>query len=154
MRAGVVGVVVALAFVGVLSMKLRETQGIRNNNPLNIRENEANKWAGAIGAAGGFVQFLTPVYGIRAAAKLLKNYREKYGIDTIAGIVAKWAPPSENETDSYIKSVSQKTNIEQDAVLSDWEYVNVIEAMIYHENGKQPYTQETIKAGFNMGFYS
>lgn len=145
--------IIGALFAGAQYMKLKQPKGVRNNNPLNIKEDKRNNWSGSVGSAGGFVQFITPVYGIRAAAKLLRNYRDMYGINTIEGVIKKWAPKIENNTAAYIKSVSQKTNIEPDAVLSDSGYLAVIEAMIYHENGQQPYNDTTIQTGFSMGFY-
>lgn len=143
------------ALVAVIGgyMILRESRGIRNNNPMNIRA-DGTQWRGAVGDDGEFVQFDSPVMGIRAAARILRTYRQKYGLSTIGGIVSRWAPPSENDTASYIKSVAAKVGKIADADLSDSDYPALMAAMIYHENGKQPYPQGDIQAGFEMGFYS
>jgi hypothetical protein len=142
-------------FAVVLLMILRnkKPRGIRNNNPLNIREN-GTKWNGRIGDDGAFVQFSNAAFGIRAAARILKNYRDKYGLDTVTGIISRWAPPIENDTQSYIDSVAQKTDVSANQALHDSDYENLIRAMIYHENGEQPYTVDIVKQGFNEGFYT
>lgn len=138
-----------------LLMKLRNTKprGIRNNNPLNIRENGTN-WQGRVGNDGEFVQFSMASLGVRAAARILKNYRDKYGINTVSGIINRWAPPNENDTQSYIESVAKKVRVSPSQTLGDSDYPNLIRAMIYHENGQQPYAADVINQGFNEGFYS
>lgn len=146
----------ALVIAGVIIiMKLRNTKprGIRNNNPLNIRKNTI-EWQGAVGDDGAFVKFAFASDGIRAAARILKTYRDKYGLNTVAGIVARWAPPNENDTQSYIDSVAGKVGVAPSQTLSDEDYPNLIRAMIYHENGQQPYPVIIINDGFNRGFYT
>ncbi|WP_252730788.1 virion protein [Colwellia sp. E2M01] len=128
-------------------------RGIRNNNPLNIRTSN-DDWFGSVGNDGSFVQFETAEHGIRAASRILKSYRDKYGLTTITEIITRWAPPTENDTDSYINSVAQKVGVSAEESLSEIDYIKLIEAMIYHENGQQPYTISTIQDGFKMGFYS
>lgn len=112
--------------------------GIRNNNPLNLRE-VGIPWNGKTGENKGFTTFETPYDGIRAAANDIKN-KWLSGIDTIAALIPVWAPKIENDTAAYIASVSQKTGIPADQkLLSLDELTQVIEAMIIHENGQQPY---------------
>ena len=86
------------------------TSGIRNNNPGNIRRSD-DKWQGLaeVQSDSQFFVFTTPVYGVRAIARLLINYQDKYGLRTIHDIISKWAPPVENKTDAYIASVVQRT---------------------------------------------
>jgi hypothetical protein len=147
--------IMVLTIGALIFMKLRNTtpRGIRNNNPLNIRKNAIN-WQGAIGDDGAFIQFDNTINGIRAAARLLKTYRDKYGLNSVAGIVSRWAPPSENDTQSYINSVAQKTGVFEHQILNDEDYPNLIRAMIYHENGQQPYEVAAINEGFKQGFYA
>ena len=133
------------------SSNMSEPIGIRNNNPLNIRSNDV-EWLGKVGEKNGFVVFDSAVNGIRAAARLMRTYRDKYELTTISGIVSKWAPPVENDTNAYIDGVSKKTGIQSNAQLYESDYLGVIDAMIYHENGKQPYSLQEIKQGFEMGF--
>lgn len=131
---------------GVITMLKQSSapRGIRNNNPLNIEYNAANQWQGQVGTDGRFAIFENAFFGIRAGARLLKTYRDKYGLNTVAGIINKFAPDVENDTNSYIKSVAQRAKVLEFAPLSDAEYIAVITAMIYHENGQQPYSQTEI----------
>jgi hypothetical protein len=145
---------IAALMLGVYFMfNTVKPRGIRNNNPLNIRISSDN-WNGSVGDDGSFIQFESPLFGIRAAARILKNYRDKYGLNTVAGIVNRWAPPSENNTQSYINSVSGKVGVDANQALNDSDYKKLIAAMIYHENGSQPYSIDEIKSGFDMGFYT
>lgn len=79
-------------------------RGIRNNNPGNIRHG-AN-WLG-LNTNGqdidsSFCVFTAPVYGIRALAKVLINYKRIHGLNTVRQIVSRYAPPNENQTTAYI----------------------------------------------------
>jgi hypothetical protein len=90
------------------------------------------------------------MFGIRALAMILRNYKRKYDICTIGGIVNRFAPSSENDTKAYIQSVcatcgrraDEPLDIENEVILR-----LLIKAIIKHENGRQPYTDEQIKAG-------
>jgi hypothetical protein len=128
--------------IGLLLMILRERQqprGLRNNNPLNIRATTDN-WRGKVGADdAGFVVFDDVHNGLRAGVIILKNYREKYGLNTISAIISRWAPSNENDTQSYIDSVARQTGINANQALDVSDYPAVIAAMIRHENGKNPF---------------
>ncbi len=129
---------------------MTEPRGIRNNNPGNIKYNGIN-WMGLSvpPSDGVFCVFTDAKYGIRALGKLLRNYNRHYGIRTINSIITRFAPSTENQTDAYIKSVARSTgydphtqlNLEDTKVL-----VNLCQAIIKHENGKQPYSLEEIEA--------
>lgn len=127
------------------------TPGLRNNNPGNIRVDPDTTWVGQVGSdSAGFVCFDTPEHGLRAAARVLKNYQLKYGLANVKQIITRWAPPSENDTAAYIKDVCQRLSVEPE----DWINLNdpgqlagLLAAIIRHENGSQPYTQAQIDAG-------
>ena len=86
------------------------SRGLRNNNPLNIRHS-ADHWEGARieQTDKSFVQFVSMAYGYRAAWKVLDTYcltfRRERKAYTLRNIIARWAPPSENDTDAYVRSV-------------------------------------------------
>lgn len=150
----------ALLLIGgaMVISKKQLPRGIRNNNPLNIRENHLvdYDWEGEhdLDLDNGFEEFYEPLYGIRAAARILKNYRNKYGLNSVFDIIQRWAPPNENDTTSYIDNVAAKVGIGRNEQLLDGDYTELIKAMIYHENGQQPYSDNVIEQGFEMGFYS
>lgn len=52
---------------------------------------------------GEFVEFESPEYGIRAITKVLQTYSKKYNINTLEEIFNRYAPNTENDTNTYIK---------------------------------------------------
>lgn len=126
-------------------------RGIRNNNPGNIREGQGDntRWQGerATDDDAAFEEFDTPEDGIRAMAVIIKNYRRLYGINTLADIITRWAPGHENDVPAYINSVAKRSGLVPFQVITDAELPRLIEAMIQHENGVQPYTFAQIAEG-------
>ncbi len=87
-----------------------------------------------------FVQFETMAYGYRAAFVLLRTYRQKYGCNTIRKIISRWAPANENNTEAYIRHVSQWTGIEADKMLAGQDanaWIQIVAAMSRVENGQE-----------------
>lgn len=124
-------------------------RGLRNNNPLNIRKT-ADKWNGLADPSddGDFFIFTEVKWGIRAAARILDNYK-KAGKKTIAQIINTWAPPVENSTDKYIDYVVSKTGMGRNyiPIKADGDYVTLLSAMISFENGLNPYSDAKIAEG-------
>lgn len=102
------------------------------NNPGNIRYNPAFK--GCIGDNKGFCNFTTMGFGYRALLVLLTTYFTKYGLTTIRGIISRYAPPNENNTEGYINLVSRKTGFAADKVLSKEDLIKLIPAIALQEN--------------------
>lgn len=77
------------------------SRGLRNNNPGNIRpvsRNQPND--------GSFAIYSTPEEGWGALGRQLKGYANA-GLDNVASIISKYAPPSDNNpTGAYIQSVT------------------------------------------------
>lgn len=121
----------------------------RNNNPLNIRDNGIN-WNGADGASGGFVSFESPEFGFRAASRILRTYRDRHGIDTLSGILFRWAPPEDdNHTQNYIQFVSEKTGIAPGETVTENDYPVLMLAMSIFE-GSRSFTLEQARNGALM----
>jgi hypothetical protein len=91
-------------------------RGIRNNNPLNIRHS-ADQWQGVRQEQTdkSFVQFKSMAYGYRAAWKTLQSYYNRFCQQskpfTVRNIIHRWAPPNENDTQAYIRTVVQLSGI-------------------------------------------
>ncbi|MCW0316198.1 hypothetical protein NB724_001349 [Pantoea ananatis] len=120
------------------------SRGIRNNNPGNIRWGD--EWKGLVPEGQrtdkSFCQFKAPEFGIRAIIIILRNYQSKYGLKTITGIINRWAPPNENDTQAYIRSVAQATGTDADKPIDltdSRKLFPLLQAIIKHENGTQPY---------------
>lgn len=129
-------------------------RGYRNNNPLNVRKNAANAWKGKVvpGSDPAFEQFITMAYGYRCALYLLRKYIGQ-GHNTIRKIVTKWAPPSENNTASYVNSVATRTGIGADTGIDrndQQKLCKIAWAMAWVENGYAPASMDDIYAGWSL----
>lgn len=133
---------------------MHEVRGLRNNNPGNIRVGQQfqGETKGLVGVPpeDSFSQFVCMDMGLRALFRVLKTYREVYSIVNISGIIKRWAPPCENDTEAYIKSaLSYFVGIdgfdEHTALKLDGEdYPLLCMAIISHENGFCPFTKNYI----------
>lgn len=80
------------------------------NNPFNIRYSSKNPWRGMLNTPQkGFCTFQTVGAGLRAGFCLLRNYI-KGDYNTVAKVISRYAPPSENDTKKYIKYVCDSIN--------------------------------------------
>ena len=126
-------------------------RGIRNNNPLNIRV--GNNWVGERQhqTDGVFEQFESMEYGVRAAFIILRNYINKYKLNTVRKIVNRWAPKSENNVDKYIAVVCQFSGLKPDIPLkfNKRTAVALFKAMCIMECG-QVIEDEIIEKGFSL----
>lgn len=120
-------------------------RGIRNNNPGNVRWGD--EWKGLVPETQrtdkSFCQFKSAEYGIRAMIIILRNYQRKHGLSTISGIINRWAPTNENDTQSYINSVAKATGVDPDQRIDTSDsriMMKLLQAIIQHENGDQPYS--------------
>ncbi|YCO02114.1 structural protein P5 [Vibrio sp. VNB-15] len=144
----IVGGVGVILYMGARSMM---PLGIRNNNPLNIRYNSANKWDGMTGENNGFCTFSSSKYGLRAGAKLLRNYMVNNELRSVAGIIKKWSPSHENPTDSYIDYVAKAVGVNAaDNTLTEKHIPLLLKAMIKFENGINPYSDNAIVEGCQL----
>ncbi|HEO9245139.1 TPA: hypothetical protein ACOELY_000504 [Enterobacter kobei] len=125
-------------------------RGIRNNNPGNLEFSKTNPWVGQTGDDGRFAKFETPEHGIRALGRNLLSY-QRQGIDTVSDIINRWAPPSDNNnTDAYIKAVCAQLGVTPDQQLdaSNPDTLKALcAAIIQHENGSQPYSDQQLSTG-------
>ena len=129
-------------------------RGIRNNNPGNI-EYGTDQWDGMSATQDDdrFIKFESPEMGIRAMSKIMQTYKNKHGIDTVAGVINRWAPPSENDTSRYASYVASRMGIGVDdqVDLSDTAILSpLIQAMTFMENGENPYDEVVIGKGMQL----
>lgn len=129
------------------------SRGIRNNNPGNIRKGQ--KWQGLADnqTDNDFLVFSRPEYGIRALCRTLRTYQRKYGLRDVHSIINRFAPPIENDTQSYVHSVCLKLDVKPDTPIDLAEkgiMLNLLKAIIRHENGEQPYTDKQILYGIEL----
>ena len=129
---------------------LYDIRGWRNNNPDNIRH--GSDWQGlrVIQTDDDFCQFISPEYGLRAMSRTLGVYYSKHELRTLREIINRWAPPSENKTEAYIRSVCQRTGLAADQRLPmgiEHMKSGLMKAIIHHELGCQPYSDWLIDTG-------
>lgn len=118
---------------------MKISRGLRNNNPLNIRRN-GTKWKGLATEQCDkeFFCFSNVHWGYRAAFITLMNYSRRHRLTTLRQWISRWAPPIENDTEAYIRFVSQKSGIPPERVLSisdEVEMQAIVSAMSHMENG-------------------
>lgn len=128
-------------------------RGLRNCNPGNIRIN-SDLFQGEIRPSKdkSFKQFETMAYGYRSVFRILSNYRKNYGLDTIRKMIGRWAPENENDTDAYIKAVSDYAGIPADdpVDINDREQMTrIVAGMSKVENGREAEMSDVI-AGWNL----
>lgn len=88
------------------------SRGLRNCNPGNIRLSGV-RYKGEVRPSRdeAFRQFETLAWGYRAIFVLLHTYRIRHGLRTVSEMISRWAPPSENRTQAYIRGVCQRTGL-------------------------------------------
>lgn len=133
----------------------RQSRGFRNKNPGNIDYNPANRWQGQVGiettgSPPRFAVFESHEFGIRALAALLTTYQDRHNLRSVHQIINRWAPGNENDTASYVRAVCQKIGVGPNDALDLRTYAHMrplVEAIITHELGGQPYTDAVLDEG-------
>ena len=144
-----------------MSNEVKLPRGIRNNNPLNIRRS-GDKWQGlrVLQEDREFFQFSEMKWGWRAAFRLLcHTYYGKYKLRTIRAIITRWAPPKENNTEAYIRSVTDRIGIGPDKELGDpqthptqWMMIGIAMAIV--ENGTTNLDYLSMLKGWEMAGFA
>lgn len=115
--------------------------GLRQNNPGNLRS-----W-GSTPVLGGFANFGSAEAGLAAMAQNLQGYGRR-GVNSVDAIINRWAPSSENDTASYIRSVAGRMGVKSGEAL-DLNNPEVLSklmgAMIQHEQGMNPFTASQLQ---------
>jgi hypothetical protein len=136
-----------------------QTRGERNNNPGNINFVASIQYVGQLGVENvppgetykpRFARFDTPDNGVRALCVCLLAYYRRHGLDTVAGIINRWSPRSDdNATLAYINAVSKDLGVKPADVilLSDAGTLGKLAtSIIRQENSRVPYPSAMIAA--------
>lgn len=134
----------ALAYAiyrGSKMLAVDNVRGMRNKNPMNVVKTNI-AWDGKVtGEDPTFETFKTYSYGIRAGAKLLVNYQALHGINTVRGLISRYAPAHENPTDAYIQSVAKAAGVGADESINVKEKLPLlVKAIINFEIGAVPFS--------------
>lgn len=126
-------------------------RGLADNNPGNLRAVPGADWLGQTGVdEHGFVIFDNAGHGLRALARTLIEYRLRHGLDTVRGIVTRWAPPADgNDTEAYIADVAARLQADPDTALDLADpstLAALVAAIVRHEQGEQPFPAPVIDA--------
>ncbi len=116
-------------------MDKKESIGIKNNNPLNIRRS-SQKFINEQKSDNDFKKFSSMVYGVRAAIRIIHTYYFNYRYNTIEKIISRWVPPMENSTKNYIDIVSKRSHILPNVIViyTKDNILSIIKAMAYVES--------------------
>jgi hypothetical protein len=101
------------------------TRSYRNNNPGNLQYGPLAKQWGAVPekGEGRFAWFASPILGVCAMAHLLaKNYPNL----TLEQAMLKYAPPAENDTESYIHFIVDRVGALRETRIKDLDAEQVI----------------------------
>lgn len=135
-----------------------EPRGIRNRNPGNLTELSGGQtWKGQISVdrapdGHNYVVFSDHHWGLRACARLLRNYQRKHGLKTVQELISRYAPPVANPTSHYVEFVEQEMQLRphQQIDLSDaGTLVELVKAVVRFECGYHPFSALTIMSAVN-----
>lgn len=99
-----------------------------------------------------FKAFESLAWGYRAMFVLLHTYRVKHNCRTLREMISRWAPPSENHTENYIKAVSSWAGMAPDREIDTKDKVTMIrmvKAMSTVENGVSAQLSD-VQAGWEL----
>lgn len=139
----------------------------RRNNPGNLQwigypgeiKRNSDQWEGVdysgISWSSRFAVFKDMTYGLRALfinmnTQIVKNRR-----NTIKSLIEAWAPPHENDTDKYVKSVARATGVNPDiyrltSIVNDREVcINIAKQIAINEGGIT-LTEDVINNAYGM----
>ncbi len=94
------------------------SRGLANRNPGNIRHS-SDRFRGEVRPSrdSSFKEFEAMEWGYRAVFVVLNTYRREHGLRTMRQLISRWAPPSENHTEAYIRAVAQRTGLDPDSAI-------------------------------------
>lgn len=129
------------------------SRGLRNNNPGNIEKN-STKWKGLSKnqTDSRFFKFESMAWGYRAMFRTLRTYKSVHGKKTLTDMISRWAPPIENNTEGYIRLVSNRAKVYPNVEIDTENKAlmcRIVEAMSYQENGV-PANLAEVEAGWNL----
>lgn len=91
-------------------------------------------------------------YGYRAMFVLLDSYRRRYALSTIRQMINRYAPPTENFTEGYIRFVAERSGIAPDEEVdtrSSRDMIPIVLAMSEIENGIKA-TSKDVEEGWRL----
>lgn len=133
------------------------SRGLRNRNPGNIRRTgHQGRYRGEVEYPTDpeFRQFTAMKWGYRALFVVLYTYQVRHGLRSPRQLISRWAPPTENHTEGYLRFVCAQTGLEPEAPISTLDRETMLPfaaAMSRMENGLEPQSEE-LEAGWRLFF--
>ncbi|MBO5188120.1 MAG: structural protein P5 [Alistipes sp.] len=129
------------------------SRGLRNCNPGNIRRSIA-RYRGEVQPSQdpAFKQFESLEWGYRAIFVTLDTYQRKHGLRTIAEMIGRWAPPTENHTRAYVQAVARQAGIAPCREINTRDratMIPMVAAMSRIENG-EPANRKALERGWEL----
>lgn len=113
--------------------------GLKNNNPGNLR---------APGSVAGFQSFATENDGLRAIINQVGLYENRDKLTTIRGIISRYSPSTENDTQALIANAAKRSGFGADQQLDPKnidQLVKIVLAITKQEHAESRYTPDQIK---------
>ncbi len=118
-------------------------RNLRNNNPGNIEYGAWAKAHGATGSDGRFAVFPDAATGSAAVDALLQSYGNR-GLNTVGGVIGRWAPASENDTSGYAATVAKRLGVGAN------DRLNMADPAVRQALGREIARYEGSAAAYNM----
>lgn len=139
---------------------LGNKRGERNNNPLNMNFAKQRGATLEDGSDARFAKFNTPYDGLERTAWQLRRYFDGkttgVKLQTVQDIIGTWAPKNgkdKNDTDGYIKRVSERLSVSPTEVINIYDpemMYALMNAMSKEEIGKPlPYNKSLVMSAIN-----
>ncbi|MDC9748677.1 hypothetical protein [Proteus mirabilis] len=139
---------------------LGNKRGERNNNPLNMNFAKQRGATLEDGPDARFAKFNTPYDGLERTAWQLRRYFDGkttgVKLQTVQDIIGTWAPKNgkdKNDTDGYIKRVSERLSVSPTEVINIYDpemMYALMNAMSKEEIGKPlPYNKSLVMSAIN-----
>lgn len=126
------------------------TRNVELNNPGNV-DRTTIRWQGMSATQDDprFIRFVSPKWGFRCAARILKGDFSE-GCLTVHELIDRWAPPVENDTSAYVSDVANRlgVGIDETLALPD-QLLPLLKAIAIHEGGC-PWPDSVIQLGIDL----
>lgn len=114
--------------------------GLRGEGPNSTNPGNLKNLGGV-----GFQRFINSDVGVRAMRDQLLLYYDRDHLDTVASIVGKYAPSSENDTAAYVADVVRRMSADMPRISANqhldlhdpYQMAELESAMLIHENRRQ-----------------
>ncbi|MEG0788997.1 MAG: structural protein P5 [Alistipes sp.] len=129
------------------------SRGLANRNPGNIRRSKV-RYQGEVCPSRdpAFKEFSEMKWGYRAIFMLLYTYQKRHRLQTVTEMISRWAPPSENHTQQYIRYVADAVGVTPDQKINTLDRPTMLRfaaAISQIENGTAADPDE-VEEGFNL----